>query len=81
MVWGISALSRGRKRRRQDHGGGSLANELHLDLYRSISPVVSKYIGETEPIRRVFDAVENERSLLLFVTKPMRCSGNAVKCD
>ena len=45
-----------------------LAAELKLDLYRiDLSPVVSKYIGETEKnLRRVFDAAEENGAILLF---------------
>ena len=45
-----------------------LASELGLDLYRiDLSPVVSKYIGETEKnLRRVFDAAEEGGAVLLF---------------
>ena len=43
-------------------------SELDLDLYRiDLSPVVSKYIGETEKnLRRVFDAAEASGAVLLF---------------
>jgi SpoVK/Ycf46/Vps4 family AAA+-type ATPase len=45
-----------------------LANELDRDLYRvDLSPVVSKYIGETEKnLRRLFDAAEDSGAILFF---------------
>ena len=45
-----------------------LANELALDLYRiDFSPVVNKYIGETEKnLKRVFDATKASDCILFF---------------
>jgi SpoVK/Ycf46/Vps4 family AAA+-type ATPase len=45
-----------------------LAHELELPLYRiDLSAVVSKYIGETEKnLARVFDAAEEDGTILLF---------------
>ncbi|MGY3149395.1 SpoVK/Ycf46/Vps4 family AAA+-type ATPase [Bradyrhizobium sp. USDA 3397] len=45
-----------------------LANELGLDLFQiDLSQVVSKYIGETEKnLRRIFDAADRARVILLF---------------
>ena len=45
---GVTALFAG-ERHGQDAGGGGLATDLDLDLYRiDLSATVSKYIGETE---------------------------------
>ena len=65
---GDQRLVLGEQRDGQNDGGGVLARELKLDLYRiDLSSIVSKYIGETEKnLRRVFDAAEAGGVVLLF---------------
>ena len=65
---GISALFAGPSGTGKTMAAEVLASELRLDLYRiDLSPVVSKYIGETEKnLRRVFDAAEEGGAILLF---------------
>src|SRR5205814_7308469 len=45
-----------------------IASELRLDLYKiDLSPVVSKYIGDTERnLDRIFTAAENSNAILFF---------------
>nr|MBA3770352.1 AAA family ATPase [Blastocatellia bacterium] len=45
-----------------------IADQLALDLYRiDLSPVVSKYIGETEKnLRKIFDRLGNSGAVLFF---------------
>ena len=66
---GISALFAGESGTGKTHGRrGDRQRELQLDLYRiDLSPVVSKYIGETEKnLRRLFDAAEDGGAILFF---------------
>ena len=65
---GISALFAGTSGTGKTLAAETLANALHLDLYRiDLSTVVSKYIGETEKnLRRIFDGAEMGGAILLF---------------
>jgi AAA+ superfamily predicted ATPase len=65
---GVSALFSGPSGTGKTMAAEVLANDLRLDLYRiDLSPVVSKYIGETEKnLKRVFDAAEGGGAILLF---------------
>ena len=65
---GISALFAGESGTGKTMAAEVIANELRLNLYRiDLSPVVSKYIGETEKnLRRLFDAAEDGGAILFF---------------
>jgi hypothetical protein len=65
---GVGALFAGPSGTGKTMAAEVLAKELGLDLYRiDLSQVVSKYIGETEKnLKRLFDAAERGRSVLLF---------------
>jgi ATPase family associated with various cellular activities (AAA)/Winged helix domain, variant len=65
---GIGALFAGASGTGKTMAAEVLANELRLDLFHiDLSQVVNKYIGETEKnLRRIFDAAERSRAILLF---------------
>lgn len=65
---GVNALFAGPSGTGKTLAAEVLARELGLVLYRvDLSRVISKYIGDTEKnLRRVFDAAEDERAVLLF---------------
>jgi AAA+ superfamily predicted ATPase len=65
---GISALFGGSSGTGKTMAADIIAQQLELDLYRiDLSSIISKYIGETEKnLRKVFDAAEAGRAILLF---------------
>ncbi len=65
---GIGALFSGEKGTGRSKAAEVIADQLALDLYRiHLSPVVSKYIGETEKnLRKIFDSSTNGRAVLFF---------------
>ena len=69
-----------RERHGQDAGGGGLATDLDLDLYRiDLSATVSKYIGETEKIFVACSMRRRRAAPFCCSTKPTPCSGNAAR--
>jgi SpoVK/Ycf46/Vps4 family AAA+-type ATPase len=65
---GVTALFAGEKGTGRTLAAEVLARDLRQDLYRiDLSSVVEKYVGETEKnLRRLFDAAESTRAVLLF---------------
>ena len=65
---GVAALFAGLSGTGKTFAGEVLARHLELDLDRNdLSPIVSKYVGETEKnLRRIFDAAESSGAILLF---------------
>lgn len=65
---GISVLFSGEKGSGKTKAAEVIADQLALDLYRiHLSPVVSKYIGETEKtLRQIFDGSGKSGAVLFF---------------
>ena len=65
---GVSALFAGPSGTGKTMAAEAIAGRLGLELYRvDLSATISKYIGETEKnLRRIFDAAEEGRAVLLF---------------
>ncbi len=65
---GMKVLFSGEKETGKTKAAEVIADQLALDLYRiDLSPVVSKYIGETEKnLRKIFDRLGNSGAVLFF---------------
>ena len=65
---GVTALFSGLSGTGKTMAAEIIANELALDLYHiDLSSIMNKYIGETEKhLRRIFDAADENGSVLLF---------------
>ena len=65
---GMKVLFSGEKGTGKTKAAEVIADQLALDLYRiDLSPVVSKYIGETEKnLRKIFDRLGNSGAVLFF---------------